>query len=68
VLKALQTGWSGGIAWRDIEVCSKESGAPFITLSGVALELFDELGATTIHLSISHTTDHAIAQVILERA
>ncbi len=67
VLKALQTGWSGGIAWRDVEVSSKESGAPFITLSGVALKLFQQLGANTIHLSISHTTDNAIAQVIFEK-
>ena len=66
-LKALGTGWSGGISWRDIEVSSRTSGAPFIVLSGVTLKLFQELGATKIHLSMSHTTDHAIAQVLFER-
>ena len=32
-LKALQTGWSGGIAWQDVEVSTKESGAPLILVS-----------------------------------
>jgi len=26
-LKALQTGWSGGISWQDVEVSARESGA-----------------------------------------
>jgi holo-[acyl-carrier protein] synthase len=68
MLKALQTGWSGGIAWQDVEVCSRDSGAPYLKLSGVAQDLFDKSGANRIHLSISHTAEHAIAQVILEKA
>ena len=66
-LKALQTGWSGGISWRDVEVASKDSGAPVILFHGRARELFEESGATTAHISISHTTEHAVAQVILEK-
>ena len=66
-LKALQTGWSGGIAWQDVEVASKDSGAPVILFHGRARELFEESGATTAHISISHTTEHAVAQVILEK-
>jgi holo-[acyl-carrier protein] synthase len=27
-LKALGTGWSGGVAWQDVEISSMESGAP----------------------------------------
>ena len=67
MLKALQTGWTGGIAWQDVEVASHESGAPYLKLHGRALELYEQSGATNSHLSISHTTEHAIAQVILER-
>jgi holo-[acyl-carrier protein] synthase len=67
MLKALQTGWTGGIAWQDVEVASHASGAPFLKLHGRALELYEQSGATRSHLSISHTTEHAIAQVILER-
>ena len=66
-LKALQTGWSGGIAWQDVEVSAKESGAPVVVFHGRALELYEQTGATSAHLSIAHTTEHAIAEVILEK-
>ena len=66
-LKALQTGWSGGISWQDIEVAAKESGAPVILFHGRARELYDQSGATRAHLSIAHTTEHAIAEVVLEK-
>jgi holo-[acyl-carrier protein] synthase len=65
-LKALQTGWSNGIAWQDVEVAAKESGAPIILFHGRARELYEQSGATRAHLSIAHTTQHAIAEVILE--
>jgi len=66
-LKALQTGWRGGISWQDVEVASKENGAPYLIFAGQVLATFKEFRATATHLSISHTTEHAIAQVILER-
>jgi holo-[acyl-carrier protein] synthase len=66
-LKAFQTGWRGGISWQDIEIAAKDSGAPFLIFYGVVRELFDKSGATTAHLSLSHTTEHAIAQVLLEK-
>ena len=66
-LKALQTGWRGGISWQDVEIAAKESGAPYLIFTGQVLEVFEKFGATATHLSISHTTQHAIAQVILER-
>ena len=67
-LKALQTGWRGGISWQDVEVASRESGAPYLVLHGPVLELFKNSGAAAAHLSISHTTEHAIAQVVLEQS
>ena len=66
-LKALQTGWRGGISWQDVEISSRESGAPYLIFTGQVLTLFKEFRATATHLSISHTSEHAIAQVILER-
>jgi holo-[acyl-carrier protein] synthase len=66
-LKALQTGWRGGISWQDVEVASKENGAPYLIFSGQVLEVFNNFRATATHLTISHTSEHAIAQVILER-
>src|SRR2546421_2153759 len=65
-LKALQTGWTGGIAWQDIEVAARESGAPILLFHGRVRELYEESRARAAHLSISHTTEHAIAQVLLE--
>ena len=66
-LKALQTGWRGGISWQDVEVSAHESGAPFLIFSGEVLTIFKRFGATATYLSLSHTSQHAIAQVILER-
>ena len=66
-LKALQTGWRGGISWQDVEISARESGAPYLIFTGQVLEVFKKFGATATHLSMSHTTQHAIAQVILER-
>jgi len=66
-LKALQTGWRGGISWQDVEIASRESGAPYLIFTGEVLTVFEKFGASATHLSISHTTQHAIAQVILER-
>ncbi len=66
VLKALKTGWRGGISWQDVEVAAEESGAPYVIFRGQALELFERSGATVAHLSLSHTSEHAIAEVVLE--
>jgi holo-[acyl-carrier protein] synthase len=67
-LKALQTGWRGGISWQDVEIASRDSGAPYLILHGRVSELFNSSGATVAHLSLSHTSEHAIAQVVLERS
>jgi holo-[acyl-carrier protein] synthase len=66
-LKALQTGWRGGISWQDVEVSAHGSGAPYLIFTGEVLTIFKRFGATATHLSLSHTSEHAIAQVILER-
>lgn len=66
-LKALQTGWRGGISWQDVEVSAKENGAPYLIFSGQVQKIFAGFGATATHLSMSHTSEHAIAQVVLER-
>ena len=67
LLKALKTGWRGKITWHDVEVVSSREGVPSINVTGEAEQLLRAVGADTIHLSLSHTTDHAIAQVLLER-
>lgn len=66
-LKALRTGWSDGISWHDVEVKRNDAGVPILQFHGRARQLYEQSGATCAHLSISHTAQHAIAQVILER-
>ena len=66
-LKALKTGWRGKITWHDMEILNDEFGVPRLAIRGEAQKLLENLGANQIHLSISHTTEHAVAEVILER-
>ena len=66
VMKALGTGWTGGIGFQQIEVLRDEAGAPSIQLTGPALDRFQALGATRIHLSLSHSRELAMAQIVLE--
>ena len=66
-LKALKTGWRGKITWHDMEILNDSQGVPNLQIKGEAQKLLENLGANKIHISISHTTDHAVAQVILEK-
>ena len=65
-MKALGTGWSHGVRWRDCEVVRMPGGRPTITFHGTAGEIASRLGVKNAALSISHTAEQAIAQVILE--
>ena len=65
-MKALGTGWSNGVRWRDIEVVRGETGAPALRLHGRALERLGEIGARRAHLSLTHSEQIAMAEVILE--
>ncbi|MGX9365526.1 holo-[acyl-carrier-protein] synthase [Desulfoplanes sp. PS50] len=65
-VKALGTGFSQGIGFRNIDIVSLESGQPHIVLNGPALEKSISLDVHDIHLSITHGRDIASAVVILE--
>jgi len=65
-MKALGTGWGGGVAWREIEIIVSETGAPGICLQGRALRRMIEIGARRAHVSLSHSREMAVAQVVLE--
>ena len=67
VSKALQTGWRGKITWQDVEILSNEQGVPSLNISGEAADLFKKAGVSQMHVSISHTSEHAVAFVIFER-
>ena len=65
-MKAIGTGWSRGVRWRDFEVCRMPGGRPTLTFHGKAAEFAARLGAKQVALSLTHTEQYAIAQVILE--
>ncbi len=65
VLKALGTGWIGGIRWVDIQVLNDHSGKPVATVDGRVQALLREGGVTAIHISLSHDSQYAIAEAIL---
>jgi holo-[acyl-carrier protein] synthase len=65
-MKALGTGWSRGVRWRDIEVVREKGQRPTIQFHGEAAAIAAKLGAKNIALSLTHTSEQALAHVILE--
>ena len=65
-MKALGTGWRRGVRWQDIEVVNQRGGKPELRLAGVAREVAARLGVKTINISITHSGNLAIGQVIFE--
>jgi len=65
-MKALGTGWTRGVRWRDIEVANVPGGKPTLRLQGVAREFAEKLGVKNISLTITHSGNLALAQVIFE--
>ena len=66
-MKALGTGHTQGVLWRDIEVI-RGGGPPRLQFHGGALRRFQALGATASLLTITHADTVAMAQVMLVRA
>jgi holo-[acyl-carrier protein] synthase len=65
-LKALGTGWTGDVDWKQIEIANTPSGQPRVTLTGRAAEIAAAAGAKYFLVSISHSSHLAIAEVVIE--
>ena len=65
-MKALGTGWRRGVRWVDLEVVREKGGRPTLALAGEAAKIAGQLGVKRIAMSITHTKDQALAQVIFE--
>lgn len=65
-MKAIGTGWAKGVGFDQIEVSTDDDGKPILTITGEAKAYMDNLGATKVWVSLSHTAQHATATVILE--
>ena len=69
-MKALGTGWAGGVRWVDIETVSDPSSNPdhlSLRLHGRVAELAAERNAHP-HLAVSRTRSHAMAFVLFENS
>ena len=64
--KALGTGISRGVNWLEIEVAREPGGRPTLRFHGRAAEIAARLGVVHTALSITHTSDLSMANVILE--
>lgn len=66
VSKAFGTGIGKAMSWKDIDVQRKETGEPFLVLTGGAEKLGADRALGRSWLSLSHTDNHAVATVVLE--
>ena len=64
--KALGTGISRGVNWLEIEVTREPGGRPTLHFHGRAAEIAARMGVVHAALSITHTADLSMANVILE--
>ena len=64
--KALGTGISRGVSWKEFEVRREASGRPTLHLSGRAAELAEAMGVRRLQLSLTHSRELALAVVVAE--
>jgi len=64
--KALGTGISRGVSWRELEVRRAPGQRPELHLSGRAAQIAAALGVSRISLSLSHSRELSIAVVVAE--
>ncbi len=64
--KALGTGISRGVSWKEIEVRRQPGERPELFWSGRAAERAREMGVKRVSLSLTHSRELALAVVIAE--
>ncbi len=64
--KALGTGFSQGVGWRDFEVIQPGGRQPRLEFHGRGREILAALGGRASHLSLTHDGGFAIACVVIE--
>lgn len=62
--KAFGTGIGAAVSWLEVEVQRNAAGCPSLRLSGAAADTAARLGIGELHLSLSHSEHHAVAQVL----
>src|SRR6201746_1603768 len=64
--KALGTGISRGVSWKEFEVRREVSGRPTLHLSGRAAEMAEAMGVRRGSFSLTHSRELALAVVVAE--
>ena len=65
-VKALGTGFSQGVHWKDFGLSRKSSGQPYLHYTKKIKEKFNSLGISSSYISISDEDPWSIAMVVLE--
>ncbi|HEX5916750.1 MAG TPA: holo-ACP synthase [Nocardioides sp.] len=66
VLKALRPTGDAPLAWRSIEIGRDADGAPSVSLGGDVRALAERRGAGSIHVSLSHCDEYAVAVAVAD--
>ena len=66
VSKALGTGIGKDIRFNQIEILRNSDGKPYLNHDGMITTIFNDLGITKTHVSLSDEKKYALAFVILE--
>jgi holo-[acyl-carrier protein] synthase len=64
--KALGTGISRGVSWKEIEVTREMGQRPMLHFTGRAGELAKAMGVRRVQLSLSHSRELAMAVALVE--
>ncbi|MBN1356182.1 holo-ACP synthase [bacterium] len=67
VMKALGTGWSGGLRFQDIRIDRDPNGAPRVTITEPSRSAIGDIDRMHIHVSMSHDGDYAVAIAMIEK-
>jgi len=65
ISKAFGTGIGKQLGWRDLEICKRDSGEPYVQLHGKGVELAQARGVTELFVSLSHCKEYAAAHAVI---
>jgi len=64
--KALGTGIAEGVSWQHFTVAHDDKGKPLLKMTEKALEVAQNIGARSWHLSLSDEEEYVVAFVVME--
>ena len=68
VSKCFTTGIGAELGWRSVSIYHGERNQPLVRLDAKGQALLAQVGATHVHVTLSHTESHALAVAVIVRA